>query len=196
MRSAHCRGLALSVVASLALSGCSKPADQANAADPNTPAVVRVPPPVLPSDTATKPKEVKTVVSWDEARSTVSRNYALLGAAFTYSDPKLLASSYSPTAVLTTPNGTFTGQDAIVKEFRSFGMDGSVKAFNRQSQVLKVVDSTVVDSGIYTFVRKRNGADSTVTRGTYATVWQIIPPPKDWVVMKDHLYPATKKKGK
>ena len=41
-------------------------------------------------------------------------------------------------------------------------MDGSVKAFNRQSQVLKVVDSTVVDSGIYTFVRKRNGADSTV----------------------------------
>ena len=52
-------------------------------------------------------------------------------------------------------------------------MDGSVKAFDRQSQVLKVVDSTVVDSGIYTVVRRRDRADSTVTRGAYATVWRI-----------------------
>lgn len=196
MRSAHWRGMALSVVALIGITACSKPDPRASAADPNTPAVVRVPPPVLPSDTARKPKETTTVVSWDEARATVSRNYAILGAALTFADPKLLVSSYAPTAVLTTPNGTFTGHEAIVKEYRGFGMDGSVKAFNRQSQVLKVVDSTVADSGIYTFVRTRKGADSTVTRGTYATVWQIVPPPKDWVITKDRLYPATKKKGK
>jgi hypothetical protein len=196
MRSTRWRGMAVSLVACTAIIACGKPDARANAADPNTPAVVRVPPPVLPSDTARKPVETKTVVSWEEARTTVSRDYAMLGAALAFSDPKLLLSSYSPTAVLTTPNGTFTGSDAILKEYRGFGMDGSVKAFNRQSQVLKVVDSTVVDSGVYTFVRKRDRGDSTVTRGTYATVWQIVPPPKDWVMTKDRLYPAVKKKGK
>jgi hypothetical protein len=188
--------MALSVVTLIGAVACGRPGASANASDPNTPAVVKVPPVVLQSDTARIPVHVDSAATWQEARSTVSRDYAVLGAAFTYADPKLLLSSYSPTAVLTTPNGTFTGHDAILKEFRGFGMDGSVKAFTRQSQVLKVVDSTVADSGIYTFVRKRNGADSTVTRGTYATVWQIIPPPKDWVITRDRLYPATKKKGK
>lgn len=196
MRSAHWRGLALSVVTFIGIAACGKPDASANASDPNTPAVVKVPPIVFPSDTARKQVRVDSAATWEEARATVSRDYAALGAAFTYADPKLLLSSYSPTAVLTTPNGTFTGHEAILKEYRGFGMDGSVRAFNRQSQVLKVVDSTVADSGIYTFVRKRKGADSTVTRGTYATVWQIVPPPKDWVITKDRLYPATKKKGK
>lgn len=196
MRSATWRGMALSVVTFIGITACGKPDARANAADPNTPAVVKVPPPVLPGDTARKAIETKTVVSWEEARVTVSRDYAMLGAAVVFRDPKLLLSSYAPTAVLTTPNGTFSGQDAIVKEYGSFGMDGSVKAFNRQSQVLKVVDSTVLDSGVYTFVRKRDRADSTVTRGAYATVWRIVPPPKDWVITKDRLYPASKQKGK
>jgi hypothetical protein len=196
MRSAHWRGMALSVVALIGVAACGKPRADANATDPNLPAVVKVPPVVLASDTAQKPVHVDSAATWQEARSTVNRNYAVLGAAFTYGDPMLLLSSYAPTAVLTTPNGSFTGHQAILKEFRGFGMDGSVKVFTRQSQVLKVVDSTVLDSGIYTFVRKRGGADSTVTRGTYATVWQIVPPPKDWVITKDRLYPVMKKKGK
>lgn len=196
MRSAHWRGMALSVVALIGVTACGKPGASANASDPNAAAVVKVPPIVFPSDTARKPVRVDSAATWEEARSTVSRDYAVLGAAFTYKDPKLLLSSYSTTAELTTPNGTFSGHEAILKEYRSFGMDGSVKAFMRQSQVLKVVDSTVLDSGIYTFVRKRNATDSTVTRGTYATAWQIVAPPKDWVITKDRLYPATKKKGK
>ena len=51
---------------------------------------------------------------------TVGRDYAMLGAAIVFRDPKLLLSSYAPTAVLTTPNGTFSGQEAIVKEYGSF----------------------------------------------------------------------------
>ncbi|MFI5244186.1 MAG: nuclear transport factor 2 family protein [Gemmatimonadales bacterium] len=186
--------MALPVILCLAIIACSKPDARANAADPNTPAVVKAPPPVLPGDTIRKQPE--PVVSTEEARNIVSRNYALLGAAFAFVDPKLVNAAYAPTAELTTPNGTFTGQAAILKEYQSFGMDGSVKEFTRQSAVLQIVDSTVVDSGAYTVVRKREGADSTVVRGAYASVWRIHPPPMEWVMTKDHLYPATKKKGK
>ena len=186
--------MALPAILCLAITACSKPDVRANAADPNTPAVVRVPPPILPGDTARK--EVEPVVSTDAARMIVSRDYALLGAAFAFVDKNLLASAYSPTAELTTPNGKFTGQTAILKEYQSFGMDGSVKQFNRQSAVLKVVDSTVIDSGTYTVVRKRDRADSTVVRGAYASVWRIHHPPMEWVMTQDHLYPATKKQGK
>ena len=85
MRSAHWRGMALSVVASIAISGVRQAGASRQTPPTRTPRPsCKVPPPVLPGDTATKPKEVKTVVSWDEARSTVSRNYAMLGAAFSY----------------------------------------------------------------------------------------------------------------
>ena len=108
---------------------------------------------------------------------TLSRNYALLGAGLSFIDPKLLAAAYAPAAELTTPNGKFTGQAAILKEYQSFGMDGSVMELQRQSAVLKVVDSTVADSDTYTVVRKRDRADSTVERGAYASVWRIQSPP-------------------
>ena len=132
---------------------------RAKAADPNTPAVVRVPPPILASDTARK--EVEPVVTTDAARMTLSRNYALLGAGLSFIDPKLLAAAYAPAAELTTPNGKFTGQAAILKEYQSFGMDGS---------------------GTYTVVRKRDRADFTVERGAYASVWRILSPPMEWVM--------------
>ncbi len=193
MRSAHWRGMALPILC-LAITACSKPDARANAADPNTPAVVRVPPPILPGDTVKK--EVAPVVSSEVARNIVSRNYALLGAGLSLVDPKLLAAAYAPTAELTTPNGKFSGQTAILKEYQSFGMDGSVKDFQRQSAALKVVDSTVVDSGTYTVVRKSNRADSTIEHGAYASVWRIHPPPMEWLMTQDHLYPVTKKKGK
>jgi hypothetical protein len=126
----------------------------------------------------------------------LSRNYALLSAAFGFVDPKLLAAAYAPTAELTTPNGKFNGKTAILNEFKSFGMDGSVKEFSRQSAALKVVDSTVVDSGTYTVVRARRGADSTIEHGAYASVWRIHPPPMEWVMTQDHLYPVKRKKAK
>ena len=191
MLSAHWRGMALPILC-LAIIACGKPDARAKAADPNTPAVVRVPPPILASDTARK--EVEPVVTTDAARMTLSRNYALLGAGLSFIDPKLLAAAYAPAAELTTPNGKFTGQAAILKEYQSFGMDGSVKEFSRQSAKLKIVDSTVADSGTYTVVRKRDRADSTVEHGAYASVWRIQSPPMEWVMTQDHLYPATKKR--
>jgi hypothetical protein len=164
---------------------CGKTDSKQNA-DPNAPAVVKVAPPILPSDTAKK--EVKPVVTTGDAQLTLARDYSLLGAGLAMNDPRLLASSYAPAAELTTPNGVFTGRDAIVKEYSSFGMGGSVKAFDRHSLAMKVVDSTVVDSGRFTVVRKRTARDSTVDHGAYATVWRIQPPPMDWVITKDHLY--------
>jgi hypothetical protein len=123
----------------LAITACGKPDARAKAADPNTPAVVRVPPPILASDTARK--EVEPVVT--------------------------------TAAELTTSNGKFTGQAATLKEYQSFGMDGS---------------------GTYTVVRKRDRADSTVERGAHASVWRIQSPSMEWVMTQDHLYPVTKKK--
>jgi hypothetical protein len=193
MRSAHWRGMALPILC-LAFSACNKPDARAVAADPNSPAVVKLPPPVLPGDTVRK--VVQPVVTTETARMTLSRNYALLTAGLVFADEKLLAGSYAPNAELITPNGRFTGTGAILKEFHGFGMDGSVKEFQRRSAALKIVDSTVVDSGSYTVVRKRLGADSTVERGVYASVWRIHPAPMDWVMTRDHLYPSARKSGK
>jgi hypothetical protein len=185
--------MALSILC-FAIIACGKPEARANAADPNTPAVVKVAPIVLASDTAKKP--VEPVVTTDAARMMISRDYALSGAGLAMMDPDLLISGYAPAAELTTPNGKFTGKAEILKEYKSFGMDGTVKEFRRQSAVLKVVDSTVVDSGTYIVLRKRVRGDSTVESGAYAAVWRINAPPLDWVMTKDHLYSATKTKRK
>jgi hypothetical protein len=193
MRSAYWRGMALPILC-LTIAACSKPDARRVAADPNSPAVIKLPPPVLPGDTVRK--VVEPVVTTEIARMTLSHDYALLAGGFAFVDENLLAGAYAPTAELVTPNGSFKGRAAILKEFHSFGMDGSVKAFQRQSATLKIVDSTVADSGTYTVVRKRARTDSTVERGVYASVWRIHPAPMDWVMTRDHLYPATKKKGK
>lgn len=189
MRSANWRGMALPILC-LAVAACAKRDARPNAADPNTPAVVTAPPPVLPGDTVRK--VVPPVTSLQIAAMTLARAYALLGGAFAFVDPKLIVASYEPTAELTTPNGTFTGHAAIVKEFQSFGMDGSVREFSRRSLARKIVDSTVVDSGIYTVVRARSRAASTTEHGAYASVWRVHAPPADWVMTRDHLYPVTK----
>ena len=192
MRSALRRGMALPILC-LAITACGKRDAAPNAADPNAPAVVKAPPPVLPSDTARKPPP-PPVVAEDIARNMVSRLYALAGAGLSMMDPKLITAAYSPNAELTTPNGKVTGTAAIVKEYQSFGMDGSVKEFNRQSARLKIVDSTVIDSGTY-YVKRQSSRSGTVTleQGAYAAEWRILAPPMDWVITKDHLYRVTKK---
>lgn len=192
MRFHHRFRMTAPLILPLAIAACAKPDARANAADPNTPAVVKAPPVVLPSDTASK--VVPPVISTDDARFKVSQNYALLGAGFTFIDPRLITAAYAPDAVLTTPNGTFTGPDAILNEYKSFGMDGSLKEFSRQSAVLKVIDSTVVDSGRFTVVRARSKTDSTVEHGSYSSVWRIQAPPAQWVMTRDHLYQLPKQK--
>lgn len=193
MRSAHWRGMALPILC-LAVTACSKPDARPNAADPNLPAVVKLPPPVLPGDTVRK--RVEPVVTADIARTTLSRNYALLAGGFAFVDRNLITGAYAPTAELTTPNGKFTGTSAILKEFQSFGMDGSVREFQRKSTVMKIIDSTVTDSGTFTVVRKRTASDSTIEHGSYASVWQIRPAPLDWVMTRDHLYPSARQNRK
>ena len=74
-------------------------------------------------------------------------------------------------------------------------MDGSVKDFQRQPGKTKIVDSTVVDSGVYAVTRQRGGA-TTREIGAYAAEWRIHAPPMDWLMTKDHLYPAKKKATK
>lgn len=191
MRSALRRGMALPILC-LAAAACGKPDARPNAADPNAPAVVRAPQPLLPGDTVTK--VVPPVVEQDDARMMLSRLYALAGAGLSMIDPKLITAAYSPNARLTTPNGTFTGTAAILKEFQSFGMDGSVKDFNRQSLRLKVVDSTVIDSGTYYVTRSSARGGKSTEQGAYAAEWRILAPPMDWIMTKDHLYPAKKAK--
>ena len=190
MRSAHWRGMALPILC-LAITACGNPDARAKT-DPNAPAVVKMPPPVVATDTV---KEVvPPVVEPQDARTTVLRNYALVGAGLAFRDAKLLASFYAPDAVLTTPNGTATGKQAILKEYASFAMDGSVSEFTRESTVLQVVDSTVLDSGSY-IAKRKGGRGPTTETGAYASVWRIHPPPMDWVMTKDHLY-SPKKKAK
>jgi hypothetical protein len=192
MQSAQWRGVALPILC-LAITACGKPDARANAADPNAPAVVKAPPPVLPADTAKK--EIPPLIPDDQLRMQLSRLYAFAGAGLSFTDPKLIAAAYAPAAQLTTPNGTFTGTQAILKEYQSFGMDGSVKDFQRQPGTPRIVDSTVVDSGVYAVTRQRGAATITET-GPYAAEWRIHPPPMDWVITKDHLYPTKKKATK
>ena len=189
IRSARWNGMALPILC-IAIAACGSDA-RPGAADPNAPAVVKAPPPVLPGDTVRK--QAKPATTDDNVRITLVRNYAVLGAAFAMRDPKPITWTYAPAAELITPNGTFKGQNAILKEFGSFGMDGSVKEFSRKSLVTKVVDNTVVDSGTFTVVRKARSGSSTTEHGAYASAWLIRPAPSDWIMTRDHLYPTNKR---
>ncbi len=191
MHTASWRGMALPILC-LALSACGQ-SDAKAKADPNAPAVIKAPAPIVASDTAKI--VVPPVVEMRVAQTTVSSAYALLGAGLVLKDPKLVRAAYAPAAELTTPNGTFTGPAAILKEFQSFTSDGSLKDFARQSSVMKVIDSTVADSGVYQVTRAK-GSVSTSLQGPYASLWRIHPAPMQWVMLKDHLYPTSKKSGK
>jgi hypothetical protein len=188
MRSAHWRGMALSIL-SLTAAACSKPDARANAADPNTPAVVKAPPVVLASDTAKKPDSA--AVSMLLAKTTTARNYAILGFAISRGDLQMVGAQYSPEAKLTTPSGTYAGKNAIAHLYA--GLVG-LKTFQRTSRMTTLKDSTVADSGTYTMVIKRAGAaDSSVEHGSYSSLWRVHPEPLEWVMWSDHLYPVPRK---
>ena len=187
MLSAHWRGMAFPVLC-LAIAACGKPGARANAADPNTPAVVKAPPVILPGDTVKK--VATTVVSMQTAKTTTARNYALLGAAISFGDQQMIGAQYAPNATLTTAAGNTVGNAAIVHVFKELK---GLKDFTRVSRVTTIADSTVIDSGTYTIVLKRAGADSTVERGSYSSVWRIQPEPIEWFMSRDHLYSAPRK---
>ena len=191
-RSPFKSGVALAILCCTiaACGGTSAPAK----ADPNAPAVVKAPPPVLASDTA-KPV-IPPVIADDEAQQTLLRSYSLLAAALANDDARMAMSLYAPTAEFTTVDGTFKGKPEIAKAYGAFAAGHKLQDFQRSPRAIHVInaDSTVVDSGSYKIVLKRAGAP--VERGTYATVWRIHPPPLNWVMLKDHLMREGAKKAK
>jgi hypothetical protein len=182
MRSAHWRRMALPILCFI-VSACGKQNAQAN--DPNAPAVVKAPPVILASDTAKKP--VPPVVTEDAALQHILADYALLAAAISLGDRKLIAEKYAAGGRVITSDTTFVGSAAISNGLGRLGFKNSLRDFQRSPRVTKVVDSTVVDSGTYAMISKRPGSESLIERGSYASVWQIRPAPLDWFMTEDHL---------
>lgn len=176
--------LAISCACVSACGGGAKPADTARA---DAPAVVKLPPPVLASDTL-KPDTMESHVQrMSMVRGTLAGNYAVLGAAITFGDRRMIASFYTPDAMLSTPDSTYRGVAPIANALAALGPPKSMRAFNRMSVVLRVVDSTVIDSGTYSIVSARQGIDSIVEHGTYMSRWRINPAPMSWTLTSDRL---------
>jgi hypothetical protein len=189
MRSAHWRRMALPILCFI-VSACGKQNAQAN--DPNAPAVVKAPPVVLASDTAKKPDPL--VITEDDAHRRLLAEYSLVAAAITLGDRKLIAEKYASGGRVITSDTTFVGSAAISNGLGRLGAAKSLRDFQRSPRVTRVVDSTVVDSGTYAMISKRPGSESVIERGSYATVWQIRPAPLDWFMIEDHLFRDSAKK--
>jgi hypothetical protein len=183
-------------------SACTTKADPRIAArDPGAPAVVQAPRVTVPLDTIgrTAPSRDPAPsgnLALDDARRTISSNFAVLGAAIIFGDPRTIASSYAPDAEVITPDTTYKGIAAIVNGLGRLASGKSLREFERRSLASRIVDSTVVDSGVYVVTTKRTGADSVLERGHYATTWRMLPAPRDWVITRDHLYRDAPKKAK
>lgn len=187
------RGVALAVLccSATACDRTPKPANATAAAD--APAVVKLPPPILPSDTAKPDTMPAHVEKLNRVRSSTTEGYAVLGAAIVFGDRRMIASLYSPEATLTTPDSTYRGLVAIANALAALGPPKSLRSFDRRSLVTTIVDSMVVDSGAYVAVSGRKGADSTIERGSFLTRWRMHPPPMHWVMTSDRLFLPTKK---
>ncbi|HVT39920.1 MAG TPA: nuclear transport factor 2 family protein [Gemmatimonadaceae bacterium] len=179
-------------------SACTAPrADRgASAKDPNTPAVVQAPQVVLVGDTAKKDTAPSAAAGMDGAKRVLASNFAVLGAAIAFGDRQMIGANFAPDAEVVTPDTTYKGVVAIANALGRLGPAKSLRDFQRRSLVMKIVDSTVVDSGIYVVLTKRPRADSVFERGRYSTTWRIHPPPGEWLITHDRLYrdPARKKK--
>jgi len=195
MRSAFRRCVALPLLCA-GITACAKPDARAGASDPNAPAVVRLPPPVLPSDTARPDTMRARTERVRSAQLTLASNYAVLGAAIVFGDPRMVAAEYAPDAELVTPDSTYRGIVAIANSLTALGRTNSLREFIRTSVVLRFADSTVIDSGTYVALSKRTGADSIVQRGRYATTWRVHPPPMQWAITRDRLYREARKAGR
>jgi hypothetical protein len=178
-------------------SACSAPKAEPRTAakDPGAPAVVQAAPVIVPADTLGKPRP-QSAATLSDARRTVASDFAVLGAAITYGDLRMIATVFAPDAEVITPDTTYRGIPAIVNGFSRLAAGRSLREFQRTSLTAKMVDSTVIDSGVYVVKTKRAGADSLLEKGRYATVWRIMPAPRDWLITRDHLYPDGKKRTK
>jgi hypothetical protein len=189
------RALALPMLCVL-VAACGRKAQPAKASDPNAPAVVKLPLPVLASDTA-KPDTMQShLEKTNAALAELLTNYSVLGTAVVLGDRRMIGMQYAPDAVLVTPDSTYRGLVAVANALAELSSSRSLRAFRRRSLALKIVDSTVIDSGSYTLISKRPGADSLLERGVYIANWRMHPPPLVWVIKKEEMRPSAPKRKK
>jgi hypothetical protein len=180
------RGMVLALLCSGA-AACERRAKPANTERADAPAVVKVPPLVLASDTA-KPDTMQAHADRvNLVRTTLATNYSVLGAATVFGDRRMIASIYAPDAELSTPDSLYRGLAAIANALAALGPPKSLRSFDRMSRTLRIVDSTVIDSGTYVMVSARAGTKSVVDRGSYVSRWRIRPAPAAWVLTYDQL---------
>ena len=191
MSSAVWRGVALPVLC-LGLAACGNTPAPAKKSDADAPAVVLLPPPILPSDTAKPDTMGEHVQKLASVRAHLVGDYATLGAAIAFGDRRIIATFYAPDAILITPDSTRIGIPDITATLAALGRSRSVQRFDRTPVELRIVDSTVVDSGRYVSVSKRAGADSVFERGAYVSTWRMHQAPLNWVMKRDELRPGAK----
>ena len=195
MHTALRRGMAL-VALILAVSACNNNNGSTPGAkdDPNKPAVVKVPPIVLASDTAKPDTMQHHRMKMDAIRLKLAENYAIMDAAITHHDARMVASMYAPDAQLTTSDSIFEGARPIAIGLSHLSVARSVRSFGRRSLGFATADSIVTDSGSYVILSQRAGADSLIERGKYVTSWRMHDAPLAWTIHRDHLAPVTNHK--
>jgi hypothetical protein len=177
----------------LSVAACEKKTAVADANDPNRPAVIPAPAPILAADTL-KPPQPK--LDPKKIQVQISPEYALMSMAMTGGDGRMVATQFESNATLSLPDTTIKGSIAIAKFLVDFSHTRNLNYLERTSNVFSLADSIASDSGKYISVSKRPGADSIVDRGSFATTWRLHPD-HSWKVVADHLYPqATSKKKK
>jgi hypothetical protein len=180
-------------VACLPVVACSTrdSASHASADDPNRPAVIRLPPPILPSDTAKPDTTEQTQARIAFARNVLIQGYAVISASLAFRDPALLREVYSPDAVLQTPDSTYRGLAAVSAGLAALARGASITELRRSpDRILMGPDSTVLDSGTYVIVSKREGGPEREQRGRYGATWRMLAPPMAWALKSDRLHKA------
>jgi hypothetical protein len=171
--SAQRRGMALPILCLfvLAIAACDKKASAvaADPNDPNSPAVVKEPAPILVGDTL-KPKV--PLVDTARFRQTVRNEYAIMAMMMISHDGRSLVTEFEPNATIAYPDSTVQSSVRIAKYLIDFAASKSVMDFQRASEKFQLTDSAATDSGRYRIVSKRPGADSIITTGTYAATWR------------------------
>ena len=189
------RGMALAALI-LAVSACTNNSGSTPGAkdDPNKPAVVKVPPIVLASDTAKPDTMQQHRMKMDAIRVKLAENYAVMNAAISQHDTRMLSVMYAPDAQLTTSDSLFEGARPIAIGLARLSVARSVRSFTRQSSGFAVADSIVTDSGSYVILSQRAGADSLFEHGKYVTSWRMHGDPLAWAIHRDHLVSVAKHK--
>ena len=193
--SAQRRGMALPILSLFvfAIAACDKKVSPAvTTDDPNRPAVINEPAPVLVADTLKPPQPT---LDPRKMQIQISPEYALMSLAMTGGDGRMVSSQFEPNATLSLPDTTIKGSVAIARFLVDFSHTRNLNYLERTSNVFSLADSIASDSGKYISVSKRPGADSIVDRGSFATTWRLHPD-HSWKVVADHLYPQGKPKKK